>query len=199
MTNQIELSSTQLTLKLSSGGTLKLDLEEVSHLESRKVEAATVTKFKAQELLSAMERGHSLVVTKLLPNVSIEAALAKQAMEARKAVIFLDEAPEILKKKGLAKASAPAGTLDQRENLLALDQEYKNLEMMVEQLKAVKALLIGKARGFELTHQSIRATAAENRYDRGNISLPNIPDEATAGDDVQVSVYGNTKIGTPRY
>jgi hypothetical protein len=179
-------------------GLMILDLAEVRQLEARKEEVVSVTKAKAPELMRAMEKGYTALVTQYLPMVGFELSQAEQATEERKAVVMLDEAPRILSEKGLTKPSNPSGTADQRENVLALDKEYKALRNTVEMLKAVEALLKGKAKGFEMSYQSVKKVY-DNLDNFGvvrNFHTP-IPDSADVGDEITST--GALKIGTPRY
>ena len=137
-------------------GQLTLDMREIYQLEVRKQEVATVTKFKAQELLYLMEKGYSAISTDMLPKVLLELNNARDAAEARKAVVMLDVAPVVLREKKLTKESNPGGTADQRESVLALDEEYRALKKTVDQLEAVYEWLKGKMKGFEMSYQSVK-------------------------------------------
>jgi hypothetical protein len=182
-----------------NSGVMELDLSEVNKLESRKGETASVTKTKAPELMHAMERGYSLIAARLLPQVQWELTKAKEAADQRKAVVMLDEAPRILKEKGLSTSRNPAGSADQRENILALDTEYQKLRNTVDMLDAVYELLKGKMRGFEMSYQSVkRVFDSLNSYGALSHANPSvlstsIPDDAGAGDVV------HTGVGIPKY
>jgi hypothetical protein len=179
-------------------GLMALDLAEVRQLEARKEEVSSISKAKAPELMRAMEKGYSLLSTQLIPMIGFELAQAEQAADERKAVVMLDEAPRILQEKGLAKPNNPGGTADQRENILALDKEYKALRNTVEMLKAVEALLKGKARGFEMSYQSVKKVY-DNLDGFGavrNFHTP-VPDAADVGDEITSA--GQLKLGSPRY
>lgn len=122
-----EVSTSLLKVPIVGGKILTLDLKEVRELEARKIEIGGVNKLKAPELMQAMERGYSLVAQTMLPAVAYQLAKAEEAADERKAVVMLDIVPELLAKKGLTTARNPSGSADQRENVLALDIEYKDL------------------------------------------------------------------------
>ncbi len=186
----------------TGNGFVEIDLSRVRELEARKEEASAISKVKAPELLTAMNEGYTILATKLLPLVSYELTQAKQAADERKAVVFLDEAPRILKEKGLSRPNNPSGSADQREAILSLDPEFKKLRNAVDMLDAVYELLKGKMRGFEMSYSSVKRTYddlsgyGKTNYGRST-SVPVLQDEVTAGDDVDQ--YGNLKIGVPRY
>lgn len=193
-----EVSTSLLKVPIVGGKILTLDLKEVRELEARKIEIGGVNKLKAPELMQAMERGYSLVAQTMLPAVAYQLAKAEEAADERKAVVMLDIVPELLAKKGLTTARNPSGSADQRENVLALDIEYKDLKNTVDMLQAVKELLKGKMKGFEMAYGAVKKV-----YDSlstygvlGNSSPADlssgISDDLESGDTDEM-------IGTPRY
>jgi hypothetical protein len=179
-------------------GSFVLDLSEVHRLEARKVEVASVTKFKAPELMQQMERGYYVVSTKLMPLVAFQLSQAEQALDARKAVVMLDEAPRILREKGLVTSRNPSGSADQRESVLALDKEYAQLKNTAEMIKAVYELLKGKRHGFEMSFRAIQKSFDSlNQFTRGSQGVPELPEGAGAGDEVDEA--GQLKVGAARY
>lgn len=169
---------------------LELDLSEINLLESRKIEVASVTKSKAAELMSAMERGYSQIASVLIPQVQWELTQAESVADQRKAVVMLDDAPRILREKGLVTAKNPSGSADQRENILALDKEYQGLRNTVEMLDAVYELLKGKMRGFEMSYQAVKKVYDSLNTYGASTRLDNvIPDGSGAG----------SIIGKPQY
>lgn len=183
-------------------GTLELNLGEVRRLEARQIEVASVSKMKAPELMHALTRGYLALATELIPKVTYERTQAEVAVEERRAVVMLDEAPRILREKKLTKESNPSGTADQRENVLALDAEYKKASNTVAMLKAVETLLKGKMHGFEMHYQTVKkvfdSMDRHGALGRPDMGLTELPDGATAGDDV-ITTPNGFKVGTPRY
>jgi hypothetical protein len=178
-------------------GMLELDLTEVVKLESRKDEVASVTKTKSAELLRAMEKGYS-ALSRYLPKVQLELTRAKSAADERKAVVLLDEVPEILKAKGLARASQPGGSVDQREAILALDKEHQALRETVAQLDALYELLRGKQKGFEMAYHSIKKLYGDaDRYGTSAGTYGGIQDGVGAGEEE--SAQPGSFTGLPRY
>lgn len=178
---------------------INLDMVEVRTLEARKDEVATINKLKAPELMRAMEKGYSIVATTLLPRISYELSVAEQCADERKAVVMLDMAPQILKDKGLLSARNPSGSIDQRENVLAMDTEYKSRRDTVEKLKAVQELLKGKMRGFEMSYGAIKKVY-DSLSTYGALEKSH-PGSFPLGNPIDITgVSGNEAIvGIPKY
>src|SRR5271166_2349543 len=93
------------------GGEVKLDLTEVKYAESRIPEVAFVNPQKAPELLALFNKvviDLAATVTKL----ELEICRANRQAGRIHSRVVLDEVKGILKEKGLAKDSNPAGSAD---------------------------------------------------------------------------------------
>lgn len=179
---------------------LKIDLAQIYTLESRKIEAATVNKTKAPELMNAMERGYS-ELSQIIPHVEYELSVAQDMANQRAAIVNLDEAPRILKEKGLVTARNLAGSADMREAVLHQDQEYLKLKDRVEQIKAIAEFLKGKRKGFEMIFSQVKkiydSLSQYGQLNRGHNLAGSINDEEVSAEDNISSVSNN--IGSPRY
>lgn len=133
----------------------KYDIEKMWKLEARRPEISTVTKVNAPELMQAFTDGYG-ITSRICAKLEGELEQAESAMEARKATVYLDEAPKILKQKGVVRDSNPSGSEEQRKAVLALDKEYKNLKDRYDQIKAAKALMNTYSKTFEMAFQSVK-------------------------------------------
>lgn len=138
-----------LTVLGPDGFSLAVDMSEVYALEARKDEVSSVTKARAPELMRAMERGYSLCGTKLAQVVAMVTKL-EQAMNLRKAVVILDEAPAIIKTKGAG------NNKEARDAILEIDSEYQRLQTQMIEGKSLQDLLKVKVRGFEMSFSAIK-------------------------------------------
>lgn len=168
-------------------GVLSIDLSNIYYLEARKSEVAMVNKFKAPELMQAFEEGYSLCA-KMLPRIAYELSVAKQEVDKREAVVNLDEAPRILKEKGLVTDRNPAGAADMREAVLNADEEYIKLKDRAEFIRAIFKTIEGKQKGFEMSFSAVKKV-----YD----SLSQYG-QLQGGADTSIEV-GSTNVGKPRY
>lgn len=132
-----------------------IDMVNLYQLESRKQEVATVNKMYAPELMRAFEQGYGLA-SRAMVGVRLEIDRAKEALNKRKAVVMLDIAPTVLREKGLTTKASPAGAVELREAVLSSDEIYLDLLDRFNRLEAAYELLKIKAKGFEMSFQSVR-------------------------------------------
>ena len=199
MENQL-IESSALNCPLGDGRDyLYINMTEIYTIEARKIEVACVTKTKAPELMQIFERGYS-EVSRILPRVAYELSVAEDERNKRAAVVHLDEAPRILKEKGLANSRNPAGSADLREAVLNQDQEYLRLKDRVEQIKAVYEFLKLRLKGFEMAFSSVKkiydSLSQYGQLNKAQNYSGGIPDNEISAEDNMSSVPG---FGTPRY
>ncbi len=180
------------------GQPIQIDITEIISLERRKDEVASVSKAKAPELMSAMERGYS-AAARLLTNITWEVKKAEDAVEKRKSIVVLEIAPQYLQARGLVTGRSPGGSEDQRTSVLATDAEYMALRENVDRLKAVQEYLRVKVKGFEMAFSAIKKVYDSlNAY--GMVEGADRKFPGSSSDAAQpVSTTGSTAIGKPRY
>lgn len=132
-----------------------IDMTKLYELEARKQEVAMVNKMRAPELMRAFEQGYGLAARAMV-GIRLEVDKAKEALNKRKAIVTLDIAPDVLKKKGLTTKASPAGSVEMREAVLANDEEYLSLLDRANRLEAAYELLKVKSKGFEMSFMSVR-------------------------------------------
>lgn len=124
-------------------------MDKIWSLEVRKDEMSTVTKFKAPELMRAMEDGFSTLAPKSAL-IAKELSRAENAIKHRRAVVLLEVVPEYEKNKG-GRMSA-----DQREALVVTDPEYMRILDIKDQLESLNKLLRDKMDGFRMAFSAIK-------------------------------------------
>ncbi|WNM70290.1 hypothetical protein [Myxococcus phage Mx1] len=155
----MDLEQPTTTLVVPSGSpnspAKEIGMSEIYKLEARKQEIANVNKVTAPELMQAFINGYGHA-SRALVVLEYELQLAQKYMEERKAIVYLEEAPRILKEKGLVRPANPSGSEDQRKAVLALDKEYGQLQNRYYQIEAAAELLRTKAKGFEQAFQAVK-------------------------------------------
>jgi hypothetical protein len=186
--NDMSITTTTLFCPNGKGDTqLPINIVNICNLEARKHEVAMVNKIKAPELMQCFEEGFS-ECAKVLPRIAYELSVAKNEVSKREAVVNLDEAPRILREKGLTTGHSPAGGADMRDAVLKADKEYIDLQDRVEQIKAIYEFIRGKQKGFEMSFSAVKKV-----YD----SLSQYG-ALQGGADTSIEV-GGTNVGKPRY
>lgn len=145
--HEIQLASAQ--------GVQVLDLTNVQVAESRVHEVAFVTPQKAGDLLAAFNEAH-LDLVGFITKVELEIRRSERKADQLRSVIVLDKVKDILKAKGLAKDSNPAGSEDLRRAVLDGDDEYQDALDKVEEMKALGELLRGKSKSIEMAYHSVK-------------------------------------------
>jgi hypothetical protein len=130
--------------------TLRMSLQAIQQAERRQYEVATVTKFKAPELLAALNRGW-LDVRKLALLVNRELLAARKALELRKSVILLSEMADILERAGIKQANDAV-----RQAVFVQDHEYQVVQDRVDQLEAQLELLTIQAKSFDNAFTAVK-------------------------------------------
>jgi hypothetical protein len=137
------------------GNTTIVDLKEIGKAESRIQDVRIANTGNAAELLScftlAWKDLHQHVV--LLIKEKNDAVRHADRVRAR---IILDEAPNVLKLKGLLSARSPAGSEDLREAVLAQSDEYQETLERIDYITAVIELLKGKLNAFDMAFTSVK-------------------------------------------
>ncbi len=196
----MEIKESRLTVPAGTPGAqpIQIDITEIVSLEARKNEVANVTKAKAPELMSAMERGYS-AAARLLTNITWEVKKAEDAVEKRKSIVTLEVAPQYLQSRGLVTTRSPGGSEDQRTAVLATDTEYMSLRENVDRLKAVQEYLRVKVKGFEMAFSAIKKVYDTlNAY--GMVEGADRKFPGSSNDAVQPGTTpSSTAIGKPRY
>lgn len=160
------------TLKVPGGDGgpgFDLSMEFVYRAQARLDEIAIVNDHKAPELIACFARAYA-TLTDYISRVGGEVVKAKNAVAARTAIVTLDEAPRILKEKGLISGRSPSGSEDQRIAVLELDTQYVALRDRLQELEAYAALLKGKQGDIENGYLAVRKMFGES-YQMRNRNL----------------------------
>lgn len=196
----MEIKERTLTVPAGTPGgqPIQIDLTEIVALEARKNEVASVTKAKAAELMSAMERGYS-AAARVLTNIAWEVKKAEDSVEKRKSIVVLEVAPQYLQSRGLVTGRSPGGSEDQRTSVLATDNEYMALRENVDRLKAVQEYFRVKVKGFEMAFSAIKkvydSLNAYGMVEGADMKFPGSSSDAV----IPGNTPGSTAIGKPRY
>lgn len=134
---------------------LKFEMQDMYRLESRQQEIATVNKVTAPGLMQAFIDGYGHAA-RVHVQLEWELDQATKHMNERKAVVFLEVAPEYLQKNNLVRAANPSGSEDQRLAVLARDKEYQSLSDRVSMLTAAVEFLKVKMKKFEMSYQAVK-------------------------------------------
>lgn len=147
-------------LTLLDRAPLVLDLEKIRRSEVRQDEVATVTKFKAPELLAEFNRSWR-ELNELIVQIKSERIRAMTALDQRRSVLLLDEVNDILK---LRKVSSSADT---REAAIVLDPQHMALAEVLHQIESIVEFLQGKAKSFENAYTSVKKILQEEGFTPG--------------------------------
>lgn len=144
-----------LTVVRPNGSQFSVDLTELRRLEARQSEAAGCGRMVALGLMTSMKEGYEIAAT-ARANIGLELDRAQTALATRKAIVSLDLVPEMLRSRGLSTERNPAGSKEQREDVLMIDKEYLALQDYVAQLKAAKELMGVKMETFRMAFSTAK-------------------------------------------
>lgn len=153
----MNLDAKQLTVPAadSKKADLVFNMEEVYKLEAREREIATMDKVQAPELMQVFVEGYGQI-SRNLAKLELELSRVENALEVRKATVYLDTAPQILREKRLVRESNPGGSEDQRKAVLAQDQEHQALVERRDQIEAACRFMELKLKFFEMSYQAVK-------------------------------------------
>jgi len=153
---------------------LVLEMFEIYRAEQRIDEIATVNAVRAPELLKTFNKAYKELRNYIsVLELEYETALAER--DRVRAVIVLDDAPRILKERGLTTTKNPSGSVDQREAIVALDERYKKINEIVMNLKCFISLFEGKKDSVEKAYTAVKRILPDNSFRRPNPDLSVTP------------------------
>lgn len=134
---------------------LRFEMKDMYKLEARQQEISLVNKVTAPGLMQAFIDGYGHAAR---AHVQLEWELdqANKHLNERKAVVFLEVAPDYLQKHNLVRAANPSGSEDQRLAVLARDKEYQALSDRAAMLVAAVEFLKIKMKKFEMSYQAVK-------------------------------------------
>jgi len=184
---------TELTLKLD-GRPVTFDLTEIYKVEARVIDTQNVTsKAKGQELAALFNDAHLKLIT-LIGKARLAEREAEKKANAIRSRIVLDEAKDILKAKGLAKDSNPAGSADLRDAILDGSTEYQAALDDVAMVEAAIELLQGKADSIKMAHFSARGASDEAETQGRDTRLNGTTETATQQPKFEKRGFSTPKI-----
>jgi hypothetical protein len=183
----------------SPQGVQTFDLTNVQFAESRIHEVAFVTPQKAGELLATFNTAHLELVT-IIAKVELAIRRAERTSDKLRSIIVLDKVKDILKQKGLAKDSNPAGSEDLRRAILDGDDEYQDALDKVEELKALGELLRNKSKSIEMAYHSVKKLIADTFIPNQRETRTNgyFPEDVEAGQSVPAQTPGRGGYVKPK-
>lgn len=131
-------------------GQVRIDLTQISSVEARLAEVQYVTKEKAPELLTALNRA-IIDLGKVVRRMAQEKREAERGLGVRKATVLLDLMPQILAEKNIDKPNEAI-----RDAVLVRDEEYMRFKDLVDAFTAVVDMLRVKLEGLERGHGDVR-------------------------------------------
>jgi len=149
---------------------LVLEMFEIYRAEQRIDEVATVNALRAPELLKTFNKAYK-ELRKYISVLELEYETALAEQDRVKAVIVLDDAPKILRERGLTTAKNPSGSVDQRVAIVALDERYQKIHGIVINLKCFISLLEGKKDSIEKAYTAVKRILPDNSFRRPNPDL----------------------------
>lgn len=159
-----------------------IDLSVLEEGERRMHEVASVTKFKAQELLDLFNHAH-LAASRARAVFLRASQRAESALEALAADIALNRAPAILKEKGLVSPRSPGGSEDLRQSVVQADPEYREMRDQLIDLKSGVETFSVRARAMEKAFSAVKAVFLDKELPNPGVSHRMTPvddDEQTA-------------------
>lgn len=159
-----------------------IDLAAIRRSEVRQDEVATVTRFKAPELMAEFNKSWRLV-NELVVQIKSHKNRAANALDQWRAHLVLDVVADVLKERKIASSA------DTREAVIISDETYQALNETVNEIEAVVEFLQGKAKSFENAYTSVKKILGEDSFAPGR-------DPALSGDTNSASRPG---FGTPAY
>lgn len=173
---------------------LIFEMAEVFNLEAREREIGTMDKVQAPELMQAFINGYGQV-SRHLSKLELELKRAENALEVRKATVYLDEAPRILREKGVVRESNPGGSEDQRRAVLAQDEKHQSLKDRHDQIEAACRFLELKLKFFEMAYQAVKKV-----YDSlSGINAANLRSGSYSQGGGSNQIPSGLTVGNPRY
>lgn len=149
------------------GRPISVDLKAIVEAEHRIAEIAFMTTQKAPELLYTFNKAwkdlHELVI-----KVKTEKTYAEIEMARVKGELILDVIPGILKQKGLARDSSPAGSADLRQAVLDTNPVYLAAQERANEITAAYEFLKGKLDSFRMAYESTKKILGETGYMANN-------------------------------
>lgn len=139
----------------AGGAPIVINMKTIVEAEARLFEVQRVTPATAPEQLAywaeAKRRANDLYVM-----IAHQRAIAEREAEKTRGRVILDEAPAILKAKGLISDRSPAGSEDLRKAVLATHHEYQEALERVDYLEAVAAWIKGKVDSFTAAYFDVK-------------------------------------------
>jgi hypothetical protein len=195
----VQLTTEKLTVPAAepSKADLEFDMVDVFKLESREREIGTMDKVQAPELMQAFINGFGHV-SRHLAKLELELKRAENAMEVRKASVYLDEAPRILREKGVVRESNPGGSEDQRKAVLAQDKSHQDLKDRHDQIEAATRYMELKLKFFEMAYQAVKKVY-DSLSGLNAAAIRSSSYSTTGGPPIPARTSGGHVLGTPRY
>jgi hypothetical protein len=181
---------------------LEFDMRPIYELEARQREIANVSKVTAPELMQAFIDGYGHA-SRYAGKLELELKRTESLMEERKAIVYLDEAPRILREKRVVRESNPGGSEDQRKAVLALDVNYMALRDNHDHIEAAVELMRTKMKLFEMSYQSVKkvydSLSGSNALDGAGSRSGGYPTGGKTDYGSFTVDHGEVQIGKPRY
>lgn len=146
-----------------------IDLSVLEEAERRMHEVASVTKFRAQELLDLFNHAH-LAASRARAVFLRASQRAESSLEALAADIALNRAPAILKEKGLVSPRSPGGSEDLRQSVVQADPEYREMREQLIDLKAGVETFSVRARAMEKAFSAVKAVFLDKELPNPGVS-----------------------------
>lgn len=165
---------------------LIINLAAILASEARQDEVATVTKFKAPELLAEFNRTWR-ELHKLSMQMVVERNTADRALRNRRAVLILEIIPAQLVALKLTNNDA------HRASALDNDPEYRGLDDNHRQIEAIIELLKGKMKACENAYSSVKKIMGEDVYNMAMTHNPNLSGDAGHAQPATNSGWGKAR------
>jgi len=128
-----------------------LDMRNIYKTEARLFEIQSLTKAKSSEFLYVVIQALS-ETKRHMATINLELLRAKQELRKVRAIIILDEVPEVLKAMGGTSSKSPMGSEDFRESLVNKSQQYQVVTDRVYQINASLEIMEAKAESFKMSY-----------------------------------------------
>ena len=153
----IEGTTVRLPGPTADSAELVLNLEKVFLAEVRQGEVATVTPFKAPELLAFFNKIW-LDLDEMIKDLVAAETKAEQEVGRVRARLLLNEVEAIIKEKKVA------STKESRDAVIVLDQRYIDAQDRVDAIHATAEWLKGKMKSFENSYTSVKKIMGDDAY-----------------------------------
>lgn len=177
------------------GKPIQVDLKSIVEAERRIEDIATVTTMKAPELLYTFNKAWK-DLHEVVTRVKTEKTIAEIEMARVKGELILDHVPQVLKDKGLWRASSPAGSEDLRQAVLDTTPAYLEIQEKVNQINGAYEFLKGKLDSFRMAYESVKKILGEASNGMNNQRSPYL------GSNIEENITEPPRIpgvGRPRY